>query len=70
MPRPGSIIPKAPIAKIVQNAGAKRVSEGAVEVLVDYLFDYATKVSERAIRIAKHSGRKTIQGGDIKVAIK
>ena len=70
MPRPGTIIPKAPIAKIVQNAGAKRVSAGAVVVLVDYLIDYANDISERASRIAKHSGRKTVKAGDIKIAIK
>lgn len=70
MPRPGLIIPKAPIAKIVQKAGAKRVSEGSVEVLTNYLIDYATEISERAIRIAKHSGRKTVQAKDIKIAIK
>jgi histone H3/H4 len=70
MPRPGTIIPKAPIAKIMQNSGAKRVSEDAVDVLVDYLIDYSTQLSERAIKIAKHSGRKTVQGGDIKIAVK
>lgn len=70
MPRPGTMIPKAPIAKLIQNAGGKRVSEGAVKALVDYLIDYATELSERANRIAKHSGRKTIQAGDIKIAVK
>lgn len=70
MPRPGSIIPKAPIAKIMQNSGAKRISEGAVDTLVDYLLDYASEISERAVRIAKHSGRKTIKAGDVKIAVK
>ena len=70
MPRPGTIIPKAPIAKIMQKAGAKRVSEDAVSALVDSLMDYAAEISERAIKIAKHSGRKTVQGGDIKIAVK
>jgi len=70
MPRPGSIIPKAPIAKIIQNAGATRVSDDAATALVDFLIDYSLVVSERAIKIAKHSGRKTVQGGDIKIAVK
>jgi len=70
MPRPGSTIPKAPVAKIMLNAGSKRVSDEAVKELVDFLTEYTINLSERAIRIAKHSGRKTIQGGDIKVALR
>ncbi|MCK5283078.1 MAG: histone family protein [Nanoarchaeota archaeon] len=70
MPRPGSIIPKAPISKLMQKEGAKRVSEGAVEALTSYLIDYASELSERAAKIARHSGRKTIKAGDIKIAVK
>ena len=70
MPRPGSIIPKAPIAKIMQNAGIKRVSDGALTALVEHLISYAEQMSERAAKIAKHSGRKTVQRSDIKVALK
>ncbi len=70
MPRPGSIIPKAPIAKIIQTAGAKRVSDDAADALVKYLIGYAGKVGERAVKIAKHSGRKTVQAGDIRIAVK
>ncbi len=70
MPRPGTIIPKAAIIKLMQNAGAERVSDDAAKALVDYLTEYAMKLSERAIKIANHSGRKTVQGGDIKIALK
>jgi DNA-binding protein len=70
MPRPGTIIPKAPISKIMQNTGAKRVSDESVSTLVDYLIRYSTEISERALKIAMHSGRKTIQAGDIKIALK
>jgi histone H3/H4 len=70
MPRPGSIIPKVPIAKIMNKAGAKRVSEGAIRTLTEYLIDYASKLSERAVKIAKHSGRKTVNAADIKIAVK
>jgi histone H3/H4 len=70
MPRPGSVIPKAPIIKLMQKAGAKRVSDDAAEELVDYLIKYAAQISDRANKIAMHSGRKTIQAGDIKLAVK
>lgn len=65
-----SIIPKAPAARILQNAGAKRVSADAVDAFVDVLEDIATEIAEQASRIAKHSGRKTVQDGDIKLAAK
>ena len=70
MPRPGKIIPKAPLAKIMQNSGARRVSDSALDELSDYLIDYASEISERAAKIARHSGRKTIKKDDVKLAVK
>ena len=70
MPRPGKIIPKVPLAKIIQENGGKRVADDCLESLSDYLEKYASEISERAIRIAKHSGRKTVQKEDIKLALK
>ena len=65
-----SIIPKAPVARILMNAGAKRVSADAVDAFADVIYDIALKIAEQAVRIAKHSGRKTVQDGDIKLAAK
>lgn len=65
-----TIIPKAPVARILMNAGAKRVSADAVDAFTDVLQDIAIKIGEHASRIAKHSGRKTVQEGDIKLAAK
>ena len=62
------MIPRAPAARILMNAGAKRVSGPAVETFAEILTDAALDISARAIKIAKHSKRKTIQGGDIKIA--
>ncbi|MBS3136503.1 histone family protein [Candidatus Woesearchaeota archaeon] len=70
MPRPGSTIPRAPVARIMQKAGAKRVSEDAVGAMVDYLTDYATSLGEKAVSIAGHSGRKTVQAKDLELASK
>ena len=63
-------IPNAPLGRILLNAGAKRVSADAIEELVDILTDYAKDIGSRAVKIAKHSGRKTIIDGDIKLAVK
>ena len=66
--RKTSTIPKAPVARILLNSGAKRVSAGAVDEFSELLTNYAEQVAEQASKIAKHSGRKTIQEGDIKLA--
>jgi len=67
--RVGSI-PKAPLARILMNAGAKRVSADAVDAFCDIITSIAEEISEQSIRIAKHSGRKTVQEGDVKLASK
>jgi len=66
--RKTQIIPKAPVARILMNAGAKRVSAGAVDTFADIIQNIAEKIGEKASAIAKHSGRKTVQDGDIKMA--
>jgi len=65
-----SIIPKAPLHRIITSSGAKRVSEEALTVFVDILEDIATDIATHAAKIAKHSGRKTVQDGDVKLASK
>ena len=61
-------IPKAPVARILMNAGAKRVSAGAAEAFADIIHEMALKIGEKAAMIAKHSGRKTVHGDDVKLA--
>ncbi len=61
-------IPKAPVARILQKAGAKRVSDDAAEAFADVIHSIALKIGEKASMIAKHSGRKTVQSGDVKLA--
>lgn len=63
-------IPKAPIGRILANSGAKRISASAVDAFTDVMEDYAEKISTQAVKIAKHSGRKTVHEGDIKLAVK
>ena len=65
-----STIPKAPVARILMNAGAKRVSEDAIDEFTEVINSIAEKFSEKAVLLAKHSGRKTVQEEDIKLAVK
>ena len=66
--RKTSTIPAAPVARILSNAGAKRVSAEAARTFADLLHETALRIGEKAVMIAKHSGRKTVQSEDIKLA--
>ena len=70
MGRKTSTIPKASVARILMKAGAKRVSAGGVDAFADVLTDIAVKISSKAAQIAKHTGRKTVHEGDVKLAAK
>lgn len=70
MARRVGIIPKAPAARILMNMGAKRVSADAVDSFVQVITDIAEEIGEQAVKIAKHSGRKTVQEGDVRLASK
>lgn len=70
MPKNTRVIPNAPIARILQTTGAKRASHDAVVALTDILEDEAKAIADKSFEIAKHTGRKTIQKEDIKIAAK
>ena len=61
-------IPTAPVKRIIQEAGAERVSADAVDALVEFLDDYAEEVSKKAVTYAKYANRKTVKAEDIALA--
>ncbi|MEO0248169.1 MAG: histone family protein [candidate division WOR-3 bacterium] len=63
-------LPLAPVARIMRKAGAERVSEDAVKALADILKERAETLTEDAIALAKHAGRKTVTAEDIHLAKK
>lgn len=63
-------LPKAAVERLIRKAGAKRVSDSAVEALVELLEDVADDVSSQALKMAHHANRKTVTGEDIKIASK
>ena len=65
-----TIIPKAAVARILFKAGAKRISADGVDALTEILEKMALEIGHQAARIASHSGRKTVQDGDITLAVK
>ena len=65
-----SEIPKAPVARIIKESGAERVSEDAKVAWADYLDEVARNVAKEANAVAKSAKRKTVKAEDIKLAIK
>lgn len=63
-------LPIAAVDRLIRKAGAHRVSEGAARELSAHLEEIATKVTRGAIELTEHAGRKTVQAGDIKLALK
>ena len=63
-------LPIAPVGRILKNNGAQRVSDNGKIALAEAMEDYGEKVAKDAIELARHTGRKTITGKDIKLAIK
>ncbi len=58
----------ARIEKLIRDAGAHRVSADAIDRLNEVLTGRGTEVAKYAIELARHSGRKTVKEGDIKIA--
>ena len=63
-------IPVAPLYRILRRAGASRVSEEAKREFVEVIVDIAERIAARAVELAKHAGRKTVQEEDVRLARK
>lgn len=64
------LIPLAAMEKIIKTAGADRVSDKAKAALKEVLEEYAQRISQNAVKLAMHAGRKTVKASDIKLAAK
>ena len=64
------LIPLAAMEQLIKKHSDLRVGEDAKAELKFLLEQYAKKIAVKAAELAKHAGRRTIQGNDIKLAEK
>ena len=57
-----------PFERILKKAGAKRVSEDALEEMAKVLEEKLMKIAKDSATLAKHAGRKTILEEDVRIA--
>lgn len=62
-------ISESSVEKMLKDAGASRVSKEAKQEFKKYLEKTAFDVAQKAVRLAQHAKRKTIDASDIKLAI-
>jgi histone H3/H4 len=60
----------APVRDLMKENGAKLVAKDAVMKLVEYLEGSIEEITMKAVKLAKHAGRKKIMMSDITLAIK
>ena len=70
MKRLTSVIPKAPLGRILFEAKAKRVSQGAMDKFSELLEDILLEIAKEAKLLAEHAKRKTVRDVDVKLAKK
>ena len=64
------LLPLAAMEKILKQCGADRVSDKAKVALKNVVEELADEISQKAIKLANHAGRKTVKARDVKLAAK
>lgn len=60
---------KTPLRRLMKSSGAAVVADSAIEALSEQLERKAREITDVAIKIAEHAGRKTVTAGDIQLAL-
>jgi histone H3/H4 len=61
-------LPVLPFERILKKAGARRVSQDALEEFATIMEEKLYAIAKEAGILAKHAGRKTIVAEDVRIA--
>ena len=61
-------LPSAQIEALIREAGAFRVSKGAIDLANELIGQRGLDIARYAVEIARNAGRKTVSEDDIKLA--
>jgi len=64
------MLPVSPFERISKKAGVKRISKDAVEELRDIIEEIGIEMAEKATKISRHAGRRTVKREDIQFITK
>ena len=59
----------SPIRDLMKSSGAEIVSREAVDELISYLESVAKEITNKAMELTRHAGRKKLTEDDMKLAI-
>ena len=62
------MLPIAAIERIVRRAGVERISADALKELEKVIEEMGIQLARESALVAKHAGRRTILGKDVKLA--
>ncbi len=59
------MLPLSPFEKIAKKAGVRRISKQALEELRDAIEEYGLSTADKAVKLSKHAGRRTVLVDDV-----
>ncbi|TFF90659.1 MAG: histone [Promethearchaeota archaeon] len=59
----------SPVRKLMKDNGAEMVARDAVDALIDYLEMSAREVTNKALEMTRHAGRKKLTLEDMELAM-
>lgn len=59
----------SPIRELMKKSGAEMVAKDAVDRMIEYLEVEAKKITNKALEMTRHSGRKKLTKEDIELAL-
>ena len=64
------MLPLLPFERIAKKAGAKRISNQALEELRDIIDEIGTEIAEKTVKISRHANKRTVMAEDVRFVLK